>query len=497
MGHLRTLYRRSTYFMGGRVLLLLLGFISFPVFTRVFSVADYGLISIINLTIIFLTSGAKLGLQFSAQRFYHEGETQSATQLTRYTSTLIVGTSLISAIACCGLTVGVFLVPDSLLSTPVKKALMAGLALIVVRNARTLITNLMSVRGDVISFNVLEVSSRAVSIGLILLALFLWRKSVAVFFLATTAGEAICLLAALPILVRRRLLSLTAFDSHLLRVFLAFGVPLMWTEIVWGILDSGDRYVVQFLMGSAAVGHYSAAYNLCKYIQDVMLAPVSMALFPMVMTIWTEKGKNDTEQFLSRTLDHFVLAGIGVLAATVLTAQDAIVILASAKYREAYALMPVILAGLVIGATESFFKAGLMIAKDSSSILKTTVIAAVVNLGINFVLIPFLGLQGAAIATLISYVVYVAMLARASAKHLHLKLRMATVKYVMAGALTVLLLRHVCIGNLYGRVFVTGTLALAVYFGVVALIHGEFRQLVFDAFKGKPSPTKNTPAGLP
>jgi len=482
--------------MGGRVLLLLLGFISFPVFTRVFSVADYGLISIINLTILFLTSAAKLGLQFSAQRFYHEGETQSASQLTRYTSTLIVGSSLISAIACCGLTVSVFLVPDSLLSAPVKKAVMAGLALIVVRNARSLVTNLLSVRGDMIGFNVLEVSSKAVSIGLILLALFLWRKSVAVFFLATTVGEAICLLAALPFLVRKHLLSLSAFDSHLLRIFLAFGVPLMWTEIVWGVLDSGDRYVVQFLMGSVAVGHYSAAYNICKYIQDVMLAPVSMALFPMCMMIWTQQGRNDTEEFLSRTLDHFVLAGIGVLAATILTAQDAIVILASAKYREAYLLMPIILAGLVIGATEPFFKAGLMIAKDSSSILKTTVVAAVLNLGINFVLIPWLGLRGAAIATLISYAVYVALLARASGKYLHLKIRMATLKYVVAGALTVLLLRHVPIGNTYGRVLVTGTLALAVYLGVVALMDREFRQLVSEAWKPKPGPAMDAPSGL-
>ena len=496
MGHLRTLHRRSTHFMGGRVLLLLLGFISFPIFTRVFSVAEYGLISIINLTILFLTSGAKLGLQSSAQRFYHEGETQSPAQLTRYTSTLIVGTSLISALACCGLTAGVFLTPDSLLGPPVKKALMAGLALIVIRNARSLITNLLSVRGEMVPFNAIEVSSKAVSIGLILLALFLWRKSVAVFFLATTVGEAICLLAALPFLVRKRLLSRNAFDSHLLRIFLVFGVPLMWTEIVWGVLDSGDRYVVQFLMGSVAVGHYSAAYNICKYIQDVMLAPVSMALFPMVMMIWTQKGRNDTEEFLSRSLDHFVLAGIGVLAATILTAQDAIVILASAKYREAYSLMPVILAGLVIGATESFFKAGLMIAKDSSSILKTTVVAAAVNLGINFVLIPWLGLQGAAIATLISYAVYVAMLARTSAKYLHLKIRMATLKYVAAGALTVLLLRHVPVGNLYGRILVTGALALVVYLAIVALIDREFRQLVSGALRPKPGPAADAPSGL-
>ena len=158
--------------------------------------------------------------------------------------------------------------------------------------------------------------------------------------------------------------------------------------------------------------------------------------------------------------------------------------------------MPVILAGLVIGATESFFKAGLMIAKDSSSILKTTIVAAAVNLGINFVLIPWLGLQGAAIATLVSYVVYVAMLARTSAKYLHLKIRMATLKYVAAGALTVLLLRHVPIGNLYGRVLVTGALALAVYLAIVALIDREFRQLVSDALRSKPSPATDAPSSL-
>ena len=65
MSALKTLYRHSSHYLGGRVVVMLLGFISFPVFTRVFSVAEYGVINLITNTVLLLTVLSKFGFQHS------------------------------------------------------------------------------------------------------------------------------------------------------------------------------------------------------------------------------------------------------------------------------------------------------------------------------------------------------------------------------------------------------------------------------------------------
>ena len=78
MSALKTLYRHSSHYLGGRVVVMLLGFISFPVFTRVFSVAEYGVINLIMNTVLLLTVLSKFGFQHSVQRYYPEGESATS-----------------------------------------------------------------------------------------------------------------------------------------------------------------------------------------------------------------------------------------------------------------------------------------------------------------------------------------------------------------------------------------------------------------------------------
>ena len=73
MSSLKTFYRHSSHYLGGRVAVMLLGLISFPVFTRLFSVAEYGTINLIANTVLLLTALSKFGFQHSVQRYYPEG----------------------------------------------------------------------------------------------------------------------------------------------------------------------------------------------------------------------------------------------------------------------------------------------------------------------------------------------------------------------------------------------------------------------------------------
>ena len=67
---LKKLLRHSSHYLAGLLGAMALGFVSFPIFTRVFSVADYGTIDFVQKILLVLIAVSKMGTQNSALRFY-------------------------------------------------------------------------------------------------------------------------------------------------------------------------------------------------------------------------------------------------------------------------------------------------------------------------------------------------------------------------------------------------------------------------------------------
>src|SRR5258708_25489401 len=138
----------------------------------------------------------------------------------------------------------------------------------------------------------------------------------------------------MPVLSGRKLLSPGMFSGDFFRSAMMFSFPLMAAEISWVVLDSGDRFFVQHYLGAQALGFYAAAYGIAIYLQDVLMAPLQMALFPICMRVWNIEGKKATQDFLSRSLDQFILVAVAVVCVAIATSRDVIVLLASRKFQE-------------------------------------------------------------------------------------------------------------------------------------------------------------------
>src|SRR4051812_8980099 len=89
---MKKLVQHSSHYLAGLFGGLAIGFISFPIFTRIFSVADYGLIDFIQKILLVPTALSKAGVQNSVLRFYDEKTFQSDHQAAqRYYSTMFFG----------------------------------------------------------------------------------------------------------------------------------------------------------------------------------------------------------------------------------------------------------------------------------------------------------------------------------------------------------------------------------------------------------------------
>ena len=96
---LKTLARQSSHYLFGLLSSLALGFISFPIFTRMFSIADYGTIDYAQKILLLVTALSKAGGQNSALRFYdREAFAADPGRARSFYSTMLLGVAGLSAL---------------------------------------------------------------------------------------------------------------------------------------------------------------------------------------------------------------------------------------------------------------------------------------------------------------------------------------------------------------------------------------------------------------
>jgi O-antigen/teichoic acid export membrane protein len=484
MSAIKTLYRHSFHYLGGRVVLMLLGFASFPVFTRIFSVADYGIISLISNTVLLLTVVSKFGFQNAVQRYYPEAaKSADPDALPRYYATLFYGTALIAALLTLLFALSIPLGSARFLGISATGALLLAISLVGIRALRSMQMNLLQMENKTKLFNIMDIVQKALAIGLTCALLFFWRKSVFAFFLGMVAVEGAIVLQYWPFMARRRLLSPWMIDREFLRNAMAFSFPLMAAEISWVVLDSGDRFFIQRFLGSQALGYYSAAYGVATYWQELLTVPLQLALFPICMKLWASKGLQETQTFLSRSLDQFLMGTVAVVSVAMITSRDVIVVLASKKFQEAHGLLPYLVIGLVLCATMIFFRPGLLIHERASKIATATLYACLLNIAMNIVLLPRIGIVGAAIATMVSYAAMVGFLAYESWKVLPFKVDyLALARYIVAGAAVAWLVSRLSLPTPLVDAVVKGALVVILYAAVLWIVDRNARELMAKAW---------------
>lgn len=417
MSDMRTLWRHTSHYVFGRIGLMLLGLVSFPVLARLLSVRQYGELSLLLKMALLWTVLSKAGLQNAALRFLPEAEKEGRNRKQGYITTLLAESLLISGAFCL---LGFFLVYLHVfaISGAARTLIPLALGLVVIRSIQPVLSGILRSEGRTLLFNLCEVLGKSLGIALSLLALFLLSVNLHYYLGGLLLAEASVVLALLLWLYKTGWINLAAVDRSFARRSFLFSTPLIAYELASVVLDSGDRLLIGHYLGFVQVGFYSAAYSIATYTEEVLMTPVNLALFPVYMKIWVAEGAPATARFLSRAFDLFFTAACGLTLLVLLTSHDLIALLASRKFLAAEHLLPVLVTGLLIYALHIFFNAALLIHRKTLVLTGVTAICCGLNIALNMLLLPRIGLMGAALATLVSYLVLVIAMAVASRRYL-------------------------------------------------------------------------------
>ncbi len=185
----------------------------------------------------------------------------------------------------------------------------------------------------------------------------------------------------------------------------AFGLPLGAVGMAASVIGLSDRYLLALLIGVDAAGTYAAPYELAQRSLQIVMLSAFLAISP---TIFRSFELNDHSQFHEHLLQQARLLLITALPIATIMATAAPLIgrlLFGVEFRDAAAaLIPwIIAATLVQGVTSYYYSYCFTLAKRTIANAIIVGVAAVLNVFLNLLLIPYYGAVGAAAATLASF----------------------------------------------------------------------------------------------
>ena len=385
------------------VLVLIAGFVSFPVLTRLLDNHQYGILGYYDTLGMIAIAVAKLGSQHAIIRFYpFAGDSRG---MVRFGTNLVFLPMLLSVLLWAIVSIGMFgyawwrnadyslVLWCVVMLTPVQ--VIISMLQMVVR---------ASERSDILMAT--RVIGRWVELGLVLGAVILLQRSA----LAVYGGK---IVAALLLLfyfahwARRHIpFSRDAIDFRAMREGMHYGLPLMANEMVAIVLVAIDRIMLKQMTGDfAAVGIYTIGYSLATQINVFMNASLSEAFGPVVNRVYDSDGEAAVRALKDRMLRPMTYASVAIATMLIAVGEDALVALTGPSKIASGEVFVVVGTTLALFPLFDISSYGLLLRKRSLMVFWITAFAAALNAAINLVLIPRYGYMGAAWATATSYAV--------------------------------------------------------------------------------------------
>jgi O-antigen/teichoic acid export membrane protein len=199
------------------------------------------------------------------------------------------------------------------------------------------------------------------------------------------------------------------FDGGLARRAISYGMPLLVSSAAGLILSLSDRYMIQFMLGARAVGLYSVGYDISDKAMKLSFFAIAGACYPVAIRTFTAHGEIESARLISRVTRLCIVVMMPIAVALIAARHLIIVVMAGSAFADAAPVLPWIAAGVLCLSISQLISQIFLLRENTRLLMWMLVVAAVLNGGLNLILIPRLGIMGAAYSTLVAYVAYLAM----------------------------------------------------------------------------------------
>lgn len=370
--------------------------ITVPVYTRIMSPADYGALDLLSYTAVLVVLVMGAALDQAVARFYHDAANDLEKK--RIASTVLFYNVLIFIIFIPFVEPLASFLAHGWLDGQVDEATVALVFIYIWVNAIFYIAN------NQLKYLFLSKQSALCNIGSAVLSIVLsfifivyFKWGVFGVFLGQIIGQGIFIV---PMLYSARESYALMFHWGTLKRMLVYSLPLVPGTLSFFAMQYIDRYAINEIMSLAEVGVYGIGARIASLV-NLFLMGFQGAWSPIVMKHFREK---DSPEKFKMVFNYYLFMVLVILVGLSLFGKEVLLILTTNTFSQGFVVIPLLVLAAIMASIGGYFTYGIQIAQKSHIRLFLNFAALCLNVVLNYTLIPWLGIVGAALATVLSFV---------------------------------------------------------------------------------------------
>jgi len=183
---------------------------------------------------------------------------------------------------------------------------------------------------------------------------------------------------------------------------LRYSIPFGFSGVLVAVMGSADRFLIKEMASLADVGIYAVAVKFAMIMMLVVAEPFYRSYGPFRFSIIEQANAKALQSLVA---EQIFAAGLAVGLGLAMFTPELLRLMASAEFHASAIYVPLLVMALAVGILGYCFETGVLYRKKTGYILAVRLVDVTVKIGLNLLLIPALGVLGAAVAALCTAVV--------------------------------------------------------------------------------------------
>jgi O-antigen/teichoic acid export membrane protein len=398
-GYLRRLATTGAAYTGASILSKLIAVALLPLYTRYLTPADYGAAEVLFSAVVAASIIVRLGVIEALLRFYYKPDEDPAAVLRSSFAALFWATTVGALVALPFAET----LSQALLDRPDAGLVRIAIGGLWVLTLLEFLLTIFRLEERARPFFLVTMANVLVTIP-VTVALVVGEGDGARGLLLGSYGTGAVFAVGLIVVHRRRLALL--WDGPLLRRLLRFGLPTMPAELSLYSLNFIDRIILVRYAGLAEAGLYSLAVKFGQGV-NVFVRGFQLAWPPLAYSI---RDDGEARRTYAVVVTLFTAGCAFAVTAMWLLARWIVRVLAAPDFFGSFEAVGLVTTGVTLYALYMVLVVILGRTGRTEFNLPATIAAMIVNIGLNLALVPSMGIVGAGLALVASYVVVLALM---------------------------------------------------------------------------------------
>ena len=190
-------------------------------------------------------------------------------------------------------------------------------------------------------------------------------------------------------------------NKNIKKQLILYSIPLIPNVISWWLMNVFDRYFLNFYIGIEANGIYAVANKF----PSILIMVNSIFYLAWQESAIGEYNSKDKNIFYSKMFNLLVVLEFTTVLILLPFTKFIMKYIVKNNFYSAWLFIPFLYFGAIFNAFSSFYGTGYQSSKETIGAFYTSVYGAVINIILNIILIPVIGIQGASLSTMVSFLI--------------------------------------------------------------------------------------------